>query len=177
MPRYNTLESYYASNYLYENDASLQQQITPQSQNPEMQQGISDKPSNEELSGYNLRRAVLKLQEWVMYIDDKFPEDVDNVGGLKRFFSIMVDKMVEDEMIRSQNAGGNPEEDMGDEDFSDEQEPEIEDDDIEYEMQQKNQNTPQSFERVNKPNQQNRPNQPQNQGMQRSQQRPNPQRR
>jgi len=146
MPRYHSLENYYATTYLYENDASMQQQGAPQP--PTNNGNPNPQETGPQVDDYNLRRAILKLQEWVMYIDEKFADTVDEMGGLKEFFSIMVDKMAEDEMIRPQQGNfeddGTEEYEQGDED--------IEDTDVEYEMQNnENQSQqPQSFQNINR---------------------------
>lgn len=141
MPRYHTLEQYYANSYLLENDASVQQQVNPVSQGQE--QGIEQPSTDAGPDDYNLRRAVLKAQEWIMYIDEKFADTVDEMGGINAFFQMMIDKMVEDEMIRPvQNA---PEEEPQTEEEG--QEENIEDSDIEFETQSKDsQQGPQSFQ-------------------------------
>lgn len=146
MPRNHNLEDLYESAYLqpgliYENDV-MQQGA------PEQNAGIEGKhPAPEDdqsLGDYDLRRSILKLQEWVMYIDHKFSSTVDELGGMVGFLTEMVNKMMEDEMIRSN--GGTSKADETESDA------EITDDDISAEVDGLGNNpmNQKGFETVNK---------------------------
>lgn len=148
MPRYSHLEDFYVESYLYENDAM--QQNAAQQQQPIPGNDGMQSPGDSDLGDYDLRRSILKLQEWVMYIDHKFPDIVDELGGMSGFLTEMSSKMIEDEMIR--NTGGMEGEDDIQEEEPLDNEEEITDDDIDMEVSGQQQNTPQSFQNVNKNN-------------------------
>lgn len=143
MPRYSRLEDYYVESYLMENDA-MQQNAAMQQDIP---QGQGEPQGDSALGDYDLRRSILKLQEWVMYIDHKFPDVVDELGGMTGFLAEMVNKMVEDEMIRNTGNEGMEEEPVEEEPV-DGDESEITDNDIESEVAGNNQNGPQGFQNV-----------------------------
>ena len=143
MPRYSPLEDLYERTYLCENDAQMQNNAMQQnSQNGQMPQDPTGEPVSQE-DDYPLRRAILKTQEWVMFIDHNFPDAVDGMGGMAGFLNSMVEKMQEDEMIRPTQEM-EPEQE---EEYDDEEQPEEEltDDDIQAEVGTNGQQGPQSF--------------------------------